>query len=168
MSLSVSILLFSVLIILDFAFIKWNASIINRLINVINRLFKKEIKQIEMRKMLLLGIHLLYLFDYLVMGMSMYFLAIGMGIDVSLSSIIAITATISVSLLLGYVVFITPGGLGVRESAMFVMLRQFSNIEAALILPIATRLVLITIDILLGVIGIWLGIKYRYYVTHTN
>jgi glycosyltransferase 2 family protein len=166
--LSISISILALFIIVDFAFVKWNTSIINRLIVVINMLFKREIEPIKMRKLLIFSIQLLYLFDYMFMGMSMYFLSQGLGMAVSLSSIIAIAATISISSLLGHIVFISPAGLGVREGTMFVMLKQFSSIEAALILPIATRLVLITIDVLLGGIGIWIGIKYRYYSMHMN
>jgi len=159
----ISILLFAMFIILDFTFIKWNAAVINRLINLINKLFKREIGPIKIKISLLVRVQLLYLVCLLSEGMCMYFLARGMGVSFSFSNIMAFTAIISVSSVIGYMVFISPGGLGVREGAMFVMLKQFSNIEAALILPIATRLVLIIIDVLLGVIGIWLGVKYRYF-----
>jgi glycosyltransferase 2 family protein len=167
-SLNISILVLTMFIIFVFAFIKWNTVIVNHLINTINRLFKRKIEPIKMRKLLLGSIHLLYLLDYMFMGMSMYFLALGLSMNISLSSILAITATISLSSLVGYIVFISPGGLGVREGVMFVMLKQFSNIEAALILPIVTRIVVIIIDILLGASGIWLGIKYQYYSPHTR
>jgi len=46
---------------------------------------------------------------------------------------------------------------------MFLMLKQFSNVKTALILPLATRLVCIIIELLLGIIGILLGIKYGYF-----
>ena len=75
----------------------------------------------------------------------------------------AIIATLSVSLVLGYVAFFSPGGLGVREGAMFFMLKQFSNIDIALILPIVMRLIYIIIELLLGIIGILIGMKYKFF-----
>ena len=55
------------------------------------------------------------------------------------------------------------GGLGIREGSMFVMLKQFLNVETALILPIVMRLIYIIIELLLGIIGILAGMKYGYY-----
>ena len=90
--------------------------------------------------MLLVNVQMLYLLDYVPMGIGMYFLSKGIGMDIPFSSIMPIMATLSISFVLGYIAFFSPGGLGIREGTMFVMLKQFSNVEAALILPIAMRL----------------------------
>jgi len=39
----------------------------------------------------------------------------------------------------GYIAFFSPGGLGVREGAMFMMMKQFLTVEVALILPSCGR-----------------------------
>ncbi|MCX5848709.1 MAG: lysylphosphatidylglycerol synthase domain-containing protein [Deltaproteobacteria bacterium] len=160
----ISILIFILLIFLDFVFIIWNTPIINYLIiHPINRIFKREIRPIKMRKLLLVYVQLLYLFAYVPAAIGMYFLAKGIGVEISFFNILPIIATLSLSLVLGYIAFFSPGGLGIREGTMFVMLKQFSNIKTALILPIAMRLIYIIIELLLGIIGILVGMKYGYF-----
>ena len=159
----ISILIFILLIALDFVFVIWNTSIINYLIIPINRIFKREIQPIKIKKLLLIHLQLLYLLGYVPVGIGMYFLAKGIGMEIPFSSILPIIATLSVSLVLGYIAFFSPGGLGIREGSMFVMLKQFANVETALILPIAMRLIYIIIELLLGIIGILVGMKYGYF-----
>lgn len=164
----ISILIFILLIILDFVFVIWNTPITNYLIIPINRIFKREIQPVKMRKLLLVYVQLLYLLAYIPAGIGMYFLAKGLGMGIFFFSILPIIATLAVSLVLGYVAFFSPGGLGVREGTMLVMLRQFSNVEIALILPIAMRLIYIIIELLLGIIGILAGMKYGYFPKQTK
>jgi uncharacterized membrane protein YbhN (UPF0104 family) len=127
-----------------------------------------EIQPIKMRKIILVYVQLLYLFAYIPLGIGTYFLAKGIGMDIPFSNIFAIMAAISVSAILGYIAFFSPGGLGVREGAMLVMLKQFSNIETALILPIVMRLIYIIIELLLGIIGILTGMKYGCFPNQTK
>ena len=164
----ISVLIFILLIALDFIFIIWNTSIINYLIIPLNKIFKMEIQPIKMRKIILVYVQLLYLFAYIPLGIGTYFLAKGIGMDIPFSNIFAIMAAISVSAILGYIAFFSPGGLGVREGAMLVMLKQFSNIETALILPIVMRLIYIIIELLLGIIGILTGMKYGCFPNQTK
>ena len=159
----VSVLIFILLIALDFIFIIWNTSIINYLIIPINRIFKMEIQPIKMKNIIFIYVQLLYFFAYIPLGIGTYFLAIGIGMDIPFSNIFAIITAISVSVILGYVAFFSPGGLGVREGVMLLMLKQFSNIEIALVLPIVMRLIYVIIDLLLGIIGIIVGMKYGYF-----
>ena len=166
--LVISISVFVLLLILNFVFVTWNIPIINYLIIPINQIFKREIQPLKMRKSLLLYIQLLYLLSYIPMGIGMYFLAKGIGMDIPFSGIMALMATLSVSLVLGYVAFFSPGGLGIREGAMFFMLKQFSNIDIALILPIVMRLIYIMIELLLGIIGILIVMKSRFFPAQTK
>jgi len=159
----ISILLFGFLILADFAFIMWNTNIINWLIIKINKFFMREIQPIKIEKWLILYIQFLYLIAWIPPGISAYFLAKGIGLDVAFSDVLALVSSMSVSWIIGYIAIFTPSGLGVREGIMFLMLKQFSNVKTALILPLATRLVCIIIELLLGIIGILLGMKYGYF-----
>ncbi|MBN1365413.1 MAG: flippase-like domain-containing protein [Syntrophaceae bacterium] len=159
----ISALIFILLIALDFVFIKWNTAIINPLIIPLGRLFKVEIEPIEMKKRIFVYVQLLYFVAYGYLGVALYFLAIGIGMNMPFLNIFAIMATISLSALMGYIAFFSPGGLGVREGTMFVMMRQFSTVEVALILPLAARLLCIIADIFLGFVGIYIGMRYGYF-----
>jgi hypothetical protein len=159
----VSVLIFILLIALDFVFIKRNTAIINLLIIPLGRVFKVEIEPIRMKKRIFVYVQLLYFVAYGYLGVALYFLAIGLGMNMPFLNIFAIMATISLSALMGYIAFFSPGGLGVREGTMFVMMRQFSTVEVALILPLAARLLCIIADIFLGFVGIYIGTRYGYF-----
>jgi uncharacterized membrane protein YbhN (UPF0104 family) len=61
---------------------------------------------------------------------------------------------------IGFVAFIVPGGLGVRESAMFLVLDGVSLSTLPLVLPIATRSVNMLSDVVLGGLALKLLRKY--------
>jgi glycosyltransferase 2 family protein len=159
----ISILLFGLLILVDLAFIMWNTRVINWLIIIINTFFKREIQPINIEKWLILYIQFLYLIAWIPPGISAYFLAKGIGLDVAFTDVFAFVSSMSVSWIIGYIAIFTPGGLGVREGIMFLMLKQFSNVNTALILPIAMRLIYIFMELLLGIVGILVGMKYGYF-----
>lgn len=92
----------------------------------------------------------------------MFFLARGLNIGIPFANIFAMMAAISIAAIAGYLAFFTIGGLGVREGALFLVLKQFSNIETALILPIAGRLMVVMGEILFAVIAIIIGMRYGY------
>ena len=157
--LTISAMICGLFFILFFIFVRRNTAIINYLINLINRIFRRDIQPVKIRKSLLLYIQLLYLLDYIPAGCGMYLLAQGIGLDIPFSSIAALTAALAVSLVSGYIAFFSPGGLGVREGTMLLILKQFSTVHAALILPLAMRLIYIIIELFLGAIGILLSMK---------
>lgn len=163
-----SVVLFALLVVLDFVFIIWNESIINFLIVPVNRLFKLEIKPLKTRKIIFVYTQLFYFFSYILLGVAMYFLARGLNIKMPLTSITAIMATISVSAITGYIAFFSMGGLGVREGTMFFMLKQFSGIEAALILPIATRILLTIVELFMGIVALIIGLRCGYFTGLAN
>ena len=73
--------------------------------------------------------------------------------------LVALLASLSVLLTLGYLAIFTLGGLGVRKAIMFLMLKQFSNAQIALVLPIVSRLFYIIIEALLEIVGLLTDLK---------
>ena len=166
--LVISVLIFILLIALDFIFITWNAPILNLIIIPLGRLFKVEIEPIKMKKRIFVYVQMLYFVAYAYLGAALYFLAKGIGMNIPFFNIFAIMATISLSALMGYIAFFSPGGLGIREGTMFMMLRQFSTVEVALILPLAARILCIMSDLLLGSVGMYVGLRYGYFPGKIN
>ena len=162
-SWGVSAFMFISLIVLDIVFIVWNNSIINYLIVPVNRIFKVEIQPIKTKKIIFIYTQMLYFLACIFLGTALYFLARGMNMGVPFTNIFAIMATISISLILGLIAFFSVGGLGVREGTMFVMLKQFSNIEVALILPVVARMLTIIVELSMLIIAIFIGMKYGYF-----
>lgn len=157
------VLFFMMLIVLDFIFIIRNAPIMNYFIIPLNRFLKMEIQPVKIKKLIFAYTQLLQFVGYLLIGTAMYFLARGIGLEVPFNKMFAILATITLAGVLGSLAFFSPGGLGVREGVMFIMLKQFTGIETALILPVAARLFYIIIELIMGIIGIIIGWKYNYF-----
>jgi len=122
-----------------------------------------EIQPIKMSKRLLIYIQFIYVMAYIPVGIGIIMLARGIGINISFSDSLAVIASMAVSWTTGYLAIFTPGGLGVREGIMFLMLKQFSNVQCALIIPIASRLLYTIIEAGLGGIGLLIGIKYKIF-----
>jgi glycosyltransferase 2 family protein len=159
----ISVLIFIVLIIADIIFIVWNNDVINHLIIPVNRMFKVAIQPIKTGRIIFVYTQILYMAAFIFLGVAMYFLAKGLNMEIPFYNMFAIMAAISVSGVLGLIAFFSVGGLGVREGAMFFMLKQFSTVEAALILPIAARLLLTIVELLMGITGLMMGMKYGYF-----
>ena len=163
MSLGATLLILTLFMLMDVVFIIANHTIVNYLIRPINRLFKLNIKPIRTDKIIFVYVQMLYSLACVLLGIALYFLARGVNMPLPFSQIIAMMATICVSLSLGWLAFFTVGGLGVREGAMCFMLKQFSNIEGVLILPVHSRFLIPLVALLMAVTAIIIGLKYGYF-----
>jgi uncharacterized membrane protein YbhN (UPF0104 family) len=59
-----------------------------------------------------------------------------------------------ISDVIGFLAFIVPGGLGVREGIMYLLLEGISLKPLQLVLPVASRVVTMLVDILLGLVAL--------------
>jgi uncharacterized membrane protein YbhN (UPF0104 family) len=74
----------------------------------------------------------------------------GIGLEVADKKIFSVMSAMIISDVVGFVAVIVPGGLGVREGVMYFLLKGDTSGALFLILPIATRIVGMLVDILLG------------------
>jgi uncharacterized membrane protein YbhN (UPF0104 family) len=72
------------------------------------------------------------------------------------------------SWLIGYFAFISPGGLGVREGVMLLMLSGIVDVRTALIFPILSRLMYLISEALLGLTAFSFGVKYGVFASKKN
>jgi uncharacterized membrane protein YbhN (UPF0104 family) len=154
------ILALGVLILFNIFYIVWNPLLINKLASFTGRLLKREIKPLNASRSLVLLVQFIYLCNSALMGFGVYFLAKGIGLPIRLTDIYPILASMSVAWLVGYVAIISPGGLGIREGMMLLMLNNVVNMETALIFPILSRVMYLIAEALLGLAALLLGLKY--------
>lgn len=152
-----------IFLILDLLFIFCNSKLTNFLIRIINRGFNREIQTLHTPKFLLIGIQMIYLIQWNLVGLGGYFLAQGIGLEISFTNFYALLASMSLSWVIGYLSVITPGGLGVREGIMYLMLNHVTNVQTSLIMPIATRFLYLLVELSLGFIGFLLAVKFRIF-----
>ena len=157
------IFLFFVLALTNTAFILWNSLILNKLIAIAEKLFNKEISPLNYSKSLLVFIQFIYTCSWLLLGLSGYFLAKGVGLNIAYNEVFALLASMSLSWLAGYFAVFAPGGLGVREGMMLLMLSDIVTPQMALIFPILSRVMYLAAEALMGLAAFLLGLKYKIF-----
>jgi glycosyltransferase 2 family protein len=149
------------LIIIDVAFVVMNARVIKWGITIVNRIFRKDITFIETPRSLLVNLQLLFVGIYCLFGLGAYFLCGGIGIPLSSGHLYSIISGIAVADSIGFLAFVVPGGLGVREGVLYFVLKEVTNDRVALLLPIATRIVMMAAEATLGLLALYLLRKRR-------
>jgi uncharacterized membrane protein YbhN (UPF0104 family) len=163
MSIKVTILSFALLILFNTMYIIWNSAVINKLIALAGRLFKKEIRPLQSSRSLILYIQVIFVFGWIIAGFGSYFLAAGIGLPVLYSDMLAILASLSLAWVVGFLTLISPSGLGVREGMMLFLLNNVVNVQTALIFPILSRIMSLIVEAILGVTALSFGVKYNVF-----
>jgi uncharacterized membrane protein YbhN (UPF0104 family) len=153
----------ALLILFNGAYIIWNSAFMNKLIALTGKLLKKEIQPLKESRPLILYIQFIYMCSWSLTGFGGYLLAKGIGLPVASTGIFALLASMSLSWLIGYFAVISPGGLGIREGVMLVMLNNIVSVETALIFPLVSRVMYLVTDALLGLAALLLGMKYNIF-----
>jgi uncharacterized membrane protein YbhN (UPF0104 family) len=137
-------------IVLDVVGFKYHAAVLKLMIRVYNRLFKRDVRYVDVPGALLAELHLVHLISVAAFGISAYFTSLGIGYYLPPSAAPRLMAAILISDTIAFFAVITPGGLGVREGLMYLVLGGAKGSSLALTLPVATRAVHMTVDLLLG------------------
>jgi hypothetical protein len=91
--------------------------------------------------------------QWLLMGLGLWLTALAVA-DLPVGSIPDFISASALSATVGFLAFFAPGGLGVREGILLVVLSPLAGAEAAAIIAVAARLVLTAADVLLGAAGL--------------
>jgi uncharacterized membrane protein YbhN (UPF0104 family) len=143
-----------ILVLFDIYFIKFNSLVTNGLISLFNRTFRRNIKYFDISHSLLIYLHLVHLVAAICFGIGAYLLCCGIGFEIAHGKIQLIMSSLLISDVIGFLTVIVPGGLGVREGVMYLILNDVSMGNLALILPIASRIVSMCVDLVLGAIAL--------------
>ena len=157
------VLTLSVLILINIGYIKWNSLVINKFIGLAGKLLNKEIEPLHDSKILIVFIQGIYICSWFLMGIGSYFLAKGIGLNILFAHMFAVLASMCLSWMAGYFAVIVPGGIGVREGIMLLMLQNIVTAQTALIFPILSRLLYMIAEVFLGILAILIGIKYKVF-----
>ncbi len=156
--------LFSLLLLVvlfDMVFIQFNAPVTHGMISLVNRVFKRDIACLSVSHRLVLQLHLIHFAAALSFGISSYLLCYGIGFEIGPGKAWLVMSSLLLSDVIGFLAVIVPGGLGVREGIMYLMLNGVSTVSLSLILPVASRLVGMLSDITIGLTAFAL-LKYRF------
>ena len=117
---------------------------------------RRDLGYFDMPRALLLRVHGVQLAAQIVSGVGGYLLCFAIGYQLDLSTILLVMASLILADAAGFVFFLVPGGLGIREATMYFLLQGQSGGSLALVLPLVSRLLYMAADVLLGGVALWL------------
>lgn len=129
----------------------------NKIISFVGRIAKIEMGIITVSARIMIVIQAVFLVSWLLVGLASLSLAKGIGLQVVLADFFPVVASMASSWLAGYMVFFAPGGLGIREGMMLLMLKPAVDVPMALLLPIVTRVLFLLVEAFLGLTAMCLG-----------
>lgn len=151
-------------------FVFLNGRVFKGIVRVVNRVFRKDIVFFELPLRFLLKMQAALILSNALFGLAGYATCYGIGCDIPAGMVFPISAATLFSDMLGFVMFLSPGGLGIREGAIFFLLEGITGKRIALLLPLALRIITMSSDLILGLTGIVLLRKYagKWETTHAG
>jgi uncharacterized membrane protein YbhN (UPF0104 family) len=112
--------------------------ILNRVLKILFRLFKREPLTIEARFDQILHILLILLVDWIIFGIGAYLL-LNSFYSIDLSQTVILCGIFAISVIAGILSFIVPAGLGVREGVQSYLLSLFIPVSMAILISLVMR-----------------------------
>ncbi len=136
------------------SFIVMHPLVLQKIVNIPLKLLKKGKVLINITYKDILLLLSFYLFFWFCSGISIYFLTRSFY-PVTIASIPVITGIWAISVLMGFMIFILPGGIGAREGMLIFLLSFLIPAHVALLVAIFSRILLTILEI--AFIGILLN-----------
>lgn len=153
LSVPVIILLAAALVLANLLFTCCNKPVTDRLVAVAARFTRTTIQPIEITPSGMAVIQLIVAGSWALTGLSSYCLLRGVGLQPAFADLLPVTAALSMSWVAGYAAFFSPGGLGVREGVMLLLLKPVLTPSIALLLPVLSRILMLVSEFLLGMLA---------------
>jgi len=135
-------------------FLLFNGRFFNLLLRITQRLLRRQIVPFDLRLSAMLWLQLLGAVATIVFGLSAVVASRAIGFATPPSTAWSVFAGLPLADTVGFFAFFAPGGLGVREGLFNLMLNELQAGALALILPIVMRLISMSADALLGLMGL--------------
>jgi glycosyltransferase 2 family protein len=142
------------LLAVDACSVLFNHAILNGLITLINRVLKRQFAFFQVEKALLVKLHVIQLAAAVASGLSAYLFCFGIGYRIDLDRTLVVVGSSALADVAGFLAIMVPGGLGVREALMYEMLGGAAKGSLALVLPVASRLMSMFVDVVLGLVAL--------------
>ncbi len=123
---------------------------------LIKKTIKREIVIVPIKKTTLLKIISIYIFSAAFFGFGGWVIINGAGIHLSIVNGLNVAATLVLTDVVSFLAFFSPGGFGIRESLMYLMLQKSGLDSTALLIPLLIRIVSMTVDLSLGITSLFL------------
>jgi glycosyltransferase 2 family protein len=156
MMIFITILLILNLIILNNNFLKL-------LIGMFSKMTEQEISFNQLSPCRIISMEFFYMIGALFWIFAGCFIALGLGFNLDGMRALFIAAAMLLGDVIGFIILIAPGGLGVREGAIFLILKGTGIIQFALIFPVVVRLLNIITDLIMGMVSVLIMSSSKYF-----
>ncbi len=150
----VSVIATAAILLVYVFFLGFNGSFFSILTKVFERILRRPISACRFTLRQIMSMQLFMLISAAALGASALLCALGMGFPVRGRLVLTVVSGFLFSDTVGFLAFLVPGGVGVRESLFYLLLREHGGESFALILPIVMRLMSMLVDALLGLLGL--------------
>jgi glycosyltransferase 2 family protein len=141
-------------------FLGFNRSFFALFTKVSVRIFKRPITFSPITLGQTMWMQLLSLMSSAALGLSALFCATGVGFSMNGRLAYSVASGFLLSDTVGFLAILVPGGMGIRESLFYLLLREHGGETLALILPLVMRLLSMLVDAALGALGLVYLRKY--------
>lgn len=155
------IIFISLLLILNLLLL--NNNILKIFINLFSKITKQKISFNQLSSGRIISMQFIYVIGALFWILAGYFITLGMGFNLDGMRMLFIAAAMLLGDVIGFIVLVAPGGLGVREGTIFLILKGTGIIQYALIFPIVVRLLNIVTDLIMGVASLLIMSSSKYF-----
>jgi hypothetical protein len=142
------------LLLFDIAWMKFDSALLGVVVSAVNKVTKRNIAFLGVPSHLLVRLHLVHGLANGVSASSAYFLCRAIDYHPEPRAALLYVAATLVSDVIGFLAFLVPGGLGVRESVQYMMLGGSSMGPLALVLPCVSRVVSMVADLVVGAVAL--------------
>ncbi len=141
----------------------FNRNIMKLFVDMVSRISGQKFVFRQLSTSRILSMELFYIIGAFFWGLAGCFIAMGMGINLNISKIISISSAMLLGDVIGFLILIVPGGLGVREGTMYLILRNADGIQFALIFPMIIRLITLIADLIMGAVSVLIIGRKKYF-----
>ncbi|MGC4087328.1 MAG: lysylphosphatidylglycerol synthase domain-containing protein [Polyangiaceae bacterium] len=150
LSFGYALALLLTLLTVDLTCVGFHGRLLRWLAALLSRVFKRKLEAFEPTPRVWAEMHALHASGALMFGASAYCASVGVGHALTFDDGLLVMAALLLADVAGFLAVFAPGGLGVREGLMYVMLAGSAGGALALTVPLALRLLNMLVDLGLG------------------
>jgi glycosyltransferase 2 family protein len=146
----------------------FNKNILRFVMEMFSRITGQKISFYQLSTRRIISMQLLYITGALFWALAGCFICLSIGFGLDSLRIIFISSAMLLGDVIGFLILIAPGGLGVREGTMFLILKGAGIIQFALIFPIVVRLLSTVTDLIMGIVSVLIISRSKYFSRNNN
>jgi len=141
---------------LDAVCVLYHGRVVQFVAPLVRRVLRRDLGEFALSTKALFAIHGAQFAAQIAAALGGYALCYAVGYQLDLGIILQLMAALILADTAGFLFFLVPAGLGVREATMYFLLKDSADQSLAVVFPLITRLASMAADVSLGAFALWL------------